>query len=249
MGKIGCGYGSEWHLLRYMGRHREKFDQVIINEVGAGGRIEWLDFHFTGKRNNPDAELTGLEFLENAGEPSYAGVVKKWKKGFWPQTGTPPNWDAVGWLVTGDESRELILVEAKAHTGELKSNGCRAKGESKNKIEKALAKTIDYAKARTGVKDWLGDYYQYANRLATLYFLHKGKVAARLVLIYFSGDGFPKDADEGPCECPQHKDGWKKALETQDKRLGLVDPHPLTPYIHKVFLPVKAKPRHAASIP
>ncbi len=240
MGEIGYGYGSEWHLLRYMGRHREKLDGAIINETKRGERVEWLDFGFYPNLKFFDVELQGLGFLNDAGEPQYAAVFEKWRKEFWPQSGTPPNWDAVGWLITGDKKRELILVEAKAHTGELKNpRGCGARDEgSRGQIEKALAETIKDLEASKSVEDWCGEYYQYANRLATLYFLDKNKVPARLLLIYFCGDTFPDGHLAKGDECPQDKNGWKKALTEQDERLGLPSNHRLAPYIHKIYLSV-----------
>jgi hypothetical protein len=50
MAKIGYGYGSECHLLRWMGRHRKAFDKTMLNTVGTSSNekeIEWLDFGFS----------------------------------------------------------------------------------------------------------------------------------------------------------------------------------------------------------
>jgi hypothetical protein len=236
LGEIGYGYGSEWHLLRYLGRHREVLDQAILKVIGQGNGIEWLDFGFTGKRAQPDAELKGLEFFTG---PEYRTLKREWAK-FWPQTGNPPNWDAVGWLRIG-RRRELLVVEAKAHTGELKSNGCKAKGKAKRQIENALADTIKNLKVSKSAEDWCGVYYQYANRLAALYFLRREKVKARLVLIYFCGDKFRTGKSRKGKDdiCPTDKTGWDKTLAAQDKHLGLKAGHKLGPYIRKVFLPVK----------
>jgi hypothetical protein len=234
LGKIGHGYGSEWHLLRYLGRHRKKLDDAIINKTGAGDKIEWLDFRFD-RRNKPyDAELKGLDFLTG---PEYGGVRAAWKK-FWPQSGTAQNWDAVGWLIKGGKRRGLILVEAKGHTGELRSK-CQAKGGAKSKIEAALAKVKEHVGAPKDA-DWLNRYYQYANRLAVLDFLRKEKIKTRLVFVYFYGDKFRdgqtrKGKDD---VCPTGKDGWKRALDAQDKHLGLPGNRRLSPYIHKLYLSV-----------
>lgn len=65
MGKIGCGYGSEWHLQRYLGRHRELLREEILSITG-GDDIQWLDFNFSNS-NEPlmrDRELKGVEFLD-----------------------------------------------------------------------------------------------------------------------------------------------------------------------------------------
>ena len=41
---IGNGYGSEFHLLRWMGRHRELFNQRVSTAVGRPGSvIKWMD--------------------------------------------------------------------------------------------------------------------------------------------------------------------------------------------------------------
>ena len=115
MANIGKGYGSECHLLRWMGRHRKLFDQRVSNAVGRPtAPINWLDFNFNPNKLWPDAELKGLEFLY--GRP---GLKSAWEE-FWPTGAGIHNWDAVGWIGTGPQ-QELLLVEAKAHLEEMKS--------------------------------------------------------------------------------------------------------------------------------
>jgi hypothetical protein len=47
MGKMGYGYGSECHLLRWMGRHRKAFDVAVLSAIKReGSKIDWLDFNF-----------------------------------------------------------------------------------------------------------------------------------------------------------------------------------------------------------
>ena len=47
MSKMGYGYGSECHLLRWMGRHRKAFDNAVLSSIQrVGYRIEWFDFEF-----------------------------------------------------------------------------------------------------------------------------------------------------------------------------------------------------------
>ncbi|MDY6847012.1 MAG: hypothetical protein SVP52_07740, partial [Chloroflexota bacterium] len=66
MGKIGHGYGSDWHLLRFLGYHREYFTKQILTEIG-GDAIFWLDFKFSykNKKCGRDTEYNGLEFIKN----------------------------------------------------------------------------------------------------------------------------------------------------------------------------------------
>ena len=38
--EMGLGYGSECHLLRYLGRHRRRLDQIVKTSVGAEASSE-----------------------------------------------------------------------------------------------------------------------------------------------------------------------------------------------------------------
>lgn len=80
---------------------------------------------------------------------------------------------------------------------------------------------------------WLYEYYQHANRLAILWFLHQHNVPAHLVLIYFLRDNVKGKT------CPISAKGWISALKAQDDYLGLGHGHRLENFIHKVFLPVR----------
>ncbi len=48
MAEIGHGYGSEWHLLRFLGRHRANLGAAIQRLIGCD-TISWLDFPFDPK--------------------------------------------------------------------------------------------------------------------------------------------------------------------------------------------------------
>ena len=224
MSKIGYGYGSECHLLRWMGRHRNAFDRAVVDTVGSGSRIEWLDFNFKSENTWPDAELKGLEFLCDA------ALQSSWRE-FWPVGSGIHNWDTVGWLIDGD-GRELLLVEAKAHVGELRSD-CKAESpDSIDKIRRAFAEV----KRALGVpeeRDWIKGYYQVTNRIATLYFLERQGVRSRLLFLYFVGD-----RRNNGCKCPKNVAEWEAALRDQERWVGLPSGHGLAGQIHKMFLPV-----------
>src|SRR5437588_590472 len=53
--QIGCGYGSECHLLRYLGRHRQCLDKAQCDVIPAD-EVIWLDFPFDPRRTWPDHE-------------------------------------------------------------------------------------------------------------------------------------------------------------------------------------------------
>jgi hypothetical protein len=229
MGKIGYGYGSEWHLLRYLGYHRAYLSQQVIDCVG-GKAVEWLDFEFSPERAplRDDREFVGLAFISDA------TVQAKWKS-FWPQTGNAQNWDAIGKIYFGDRP-EWLLVEAKAHTGEIQS-ACGAKSQvSKQRIYSALAQTSKaFGNSQQPIENWLAPYYQYANRLAALYFLTKEcspPVDAHLLFLYFYGEN-----REG-CDCPQSEQEWTPTVQRVMDWLGIDQQRELAQRVHHLFLPV-----------
>ena len=129
MAKMGNGYGSEFHLLRFLGRHRRYFDQQVLTVIGAK-EVEWLDSPFDNKSPSKDREWKGLDFLER--DP--ANIASEWEK-WWPVGRGIHNWDAVGRVNFG-AGWEWLLVEAKANVEEIRSS-CGAVGGVK-KIESAL---------------------------------------------------------------------------------------------------------------
>ena len=233
MGKMGCGYGSEFHLLRYLGYHRHKLNSAL--EVETGGRVlEWLDFGFASneKHHYLDAELKGVDFLKD-------DAVKTTWNAYWPQTGNVQNWDAVGRLQSGSQV-EYLLVEAKGHVEEIKSD-CGAKEEGGlGLIRKAFDETIKAYSFESSDEKWRKGYYQYANRLATLHFLLKRNIPARLVFIYFLGDQWPNDKDSRgrPVTCPKARRDWESHLKEMHKHLGLKHESELEKRVHRLFLPV-----------
>ena len=223
MAKMGNGYGSEYHLLRFLGRHRTDFDDRVASAVGAQS-VQWLDYRFNSK-NIKDPEWKGLDFL-----PETSQVRKEWKKS-WPQTGNPPNWDAVG-KVCINGAWEWLLVEAKAHVRELKSC-CEAKEEGgRQKIEQVFEDTIKDIDISAEVDKWMIGYYQHANRIAVLNFMLQHGESARMLFVYFCGDDVP-----GQC-CPKNEEEWLKPLAEQDQHLGLSGVHKWADRVHKLFVPV-----------
>jgi hypothetical protein len=230
MAQMGYGYGSECHLLRWMGRHRQAFDSAVRRAIGTPPKdITWLDFGFDPGSTWADAEISGVGFVNDP-------TLKAAWRSFWPPAGSAQHWDAVGWAGSQDD-RQPILVEAKAHLGELRSQ-CRAAGDSRTEIEKALEGTA-LACGATYNCSWLGPHYQYANRLAVVHFLLQHGYTPHLVLLYFIGD-----LGNASRVAPQSRDEWLKGLRglpglCQQKRdLGLSSTHPLAGHVHELFLHV-----------
>jgi len=222
-------YGSEWHLLRYLGKHRRRLHEEILRATG-GEVLSWLDFYFRqppGKLyfHGPrlDAEWKAVDFLT---DDMRARI--EWPE-FWPQKGRP-NWDAVGFVRVRDQV-DLLLVEAKAHIDELQSSSKAKEHGGRPQIRAALAT----ARAAFGVPencDWLGPYYQFCNRLTSLYFLMSRGVGARLLFIYFCGDNIPGH------RCPATREDWEQPLADMYVDVGLTGHSALEQRVHRLFLRV-----------
>ncbi len=226
MAPMGNGYGSEFHLLRYLGRHRHRLNQLIENET-HGTVVDWLDF---GRHpDNRDAELRGLEFIDRED-------VKSLWRDFWPQSGNTPNWDAVG-ILKNDSSKEYVLVEAKAHVEELQSTCGAHQNGGLAQITKALDSTIKANSFEKDVGQWLSPYYQYANRLAHLQFLLDHGVPARLIFVYFIGDKI-ETQNGRMAVCPATREEWGPPLQGMYRHLGLDKPCALLQRVHAIYPPV-----------
>lgn len=236
MASIGHGYGSEFHLLRWMGRHRNEFTKQVAGKLNSQ-TINWFDFNFCNNNSIPDKELNGFSFLkigENRHQRAYElikTVRDERSPFFWPGGGMSFSWDAVGQTEDG----RYVLCEAKAHKDELNSSiGPKAKG--KDAIRKALEETKRRAKIESAF-DWSQSYYQFANRLYVQVVLAQFGIDAVLLNIYFLGDSFPPDYHR---HCPTMQEEWEEAINKEYETLGIprkgndfVDKH-----VRELFLPV-----------
>ena len=162
MAEIGCGYGSEFQLMRFLGHHRHDLNRMIKDATGESGDIQWLDFPYDDNRISGDGEWKGVECF-NSQEVNYSRIENEWKK-FWPQTGTAMNWDGI--FRIGDT---WFFVEAKAHRGECFQECSASSEDSKSAIIGAFEKTQGWLGATKN--DWINTKcYQLANRLAFIYF-------------------------------------------------------------------------------
>lgn len=227
---IGHGYGSEWHLLRFLGYHRKFLNDQIEKQTGL--KISnWLDFNFSEKneRHLEDKEFEGLNFLD---EKEYSRIEQKWKS-FWPTTGRQQNWDAVG-KAKDSESDCWVLVEAKAHISECKSNSKASEKGGRNQIIKAMESVIqsNFKTNNTDPEKWLNKYYQYANRLASLHFLIENDINANLLFIYFIGDNNSNE------KCPKSAEEWKVIVDDIHKHLGIDEKSSFMRRVKHLYLPV-----------
>jgi hypothetical protein len=233
LARLNSEYGSEFHLLRMLGRHRAWFDGRVLAVTGAD-HVEWLDFPSGEmRRNNSGNVLWDCEWQQMNFLPPDDAAKRDWNAA-WPTRGTGHNWDAIARLRFG-AAREWLLVEAKANMEELRSE-CGA--EDKASVE-LIARTLNATKLALGVPeacDWTRPYYQLCNRLAALQFLNRAGSPARLLYIYFCGD-----AGDERRTCPKSEEAWRSELDKQNRHVGLATNHPLHDRIHKLFIDVECR--------
>ena len=197
--------GSQRWLQLVVNRCPKLIDDAIGEAIGLGQgeTIEWL----SPLESDCFREYRDEAFLDRLCITSQQLCLQL--KDFWPRRG--PVWDGLAKTSGG----RRLLVEAKANIPEFDSSPTGASQKSLRMIEDALKKTRDFL-GITSEADWTRCFYQYANRLAHLYFLKEvTKVDATLVFVYFVGD------TTVPGREPVSKEGWEAAIGLATHHLGI----------------------------
>lgn len=215
--KSGNSHGSLKHLQVLV----NSFPSLLANELhSVSADIDLANWKSPLKEDDY-AEYSDSSFIRILG---LEGKLVVPLKDFWPNGG--PNWDALGVTKNG-----VILVEAKAHLSEITSS-CGATSDSS--IQKIIS-SLNEVKESLGIKNrsnWMKDYYQYANRIAHLYYLRTlNMIDAHLVFIYFINDM----AMNGPKNIAE----WEVKIQEVERQLGLPETFELQKYIHNVFINIK----------
>ena len=180
--------------------------------------VEWV----SPIESDAYAEYRDEAFLELLGLEHFATSLAD----FWPRRG--PQWDALGLTEDG-----CVLVEAKAHVGEFFTPPSAAGATSQAKIARAFeAVRIDLGIETT--VPWDTVFYQYANRIAHLWWLRQMGVDAKLLFVSFLDD----DEMGGPA----HAETWQAVFSAADYVLGLSGRHALKPHILHVMPSVRDIP-------
>jgi len=204
--------GSQLQIQICVNRRTEELNRGVLDALmltSLNARLCWV----SPLESEKFVEYKDEAFLWALGLQHVAGQLAQ----FWPASG--PRWDALAVVrIGGDLARwGVLLVEAKSHLSELRGDGCGAKPDGSRKmIEDALRRTKQWLGAE-GNADWTGDLYQYANRLAHLYFFLQAGIPAWLVNVYFLGDPHFPDSFATP-------EGWQGALAQLKADLGLTAP-------------------------
>lgn len=170
-------------------------------------RIEWLSPLATDSY----AEYRDRAFLDRLG----LGHLGPGLEQFWPKRG--PQWDALGMTAQGP-----VLVEAKAHLREFFSPPTQSRDTSRQKIEEAF-NAVQTDMGISSSTDWTRTYYQYANRIAHLWWLRQRGINAALLFVSFLND----DEMGGP----KHAESWGAAFASANYALGLTGANPLLRHV------------------
>lgn len=204
--------GSLKWIQRAVNLHPHALDRLIVDAGGISDRIEWL----SPKGTDSFSEYRDDKFLDVIGH----GNLKSRLANFWPRRG--PQWDALAKSNAG----QVLLVEAKAHIGEICSSGSGASEGSRLIIERSLSSTVKHMAAKPRAP-WVETFYQLANRYAHLHFLREQGVDAWLVLVNFVDD----DEMRGPKSAAE----WRAAYQIVDHVMGIPKRHPLERFLLHIY--------------
>lgn len=198
-------------------RGSQKWVQDVVNANGslladliqqsrselAGKEILWL----SPLREDEFAEYRDGSFLDRLGLSKHKPALRT----FWPARG--PQWDGLGKIKDGSA---YFMIEGKANIPEIVSSCAARSPASRQKISDSLRKTQEWIGAQPHI-DWTTGFYQYANRLAHLYFLNKIALErAYLIFLYFVHDTTHK---------PTEINEWRGALTLQKTLMGISEPN------------------------
>ena len=190
----------------------KKLSEVLEKEININWKSPIKDDQYAEYRDEDFLRILDIESKINS-------PLEK----FWPKRG--PQWDALG-----IDDEKIFLVEAKANLPEVVSPPIVAGKESKSKILTSFSELKEYLNINNTI-DWSETFYQYANRIAHLYFLRVlNGINAYLVNIYFINDNSvagPKSIDE-----------WRGALTIIKHYLGIPKKNKLEKYMIDIFIDV-----------
>ncbi|GGD26403.1 hypothetical protein [Flavobacterium orientale] len=195
---------SEFWLRKLINEHSNLLNEYLLENkiISKKDIIEWL----SPISNDDNAEYYDEEFLEKLKIDK--NKLKIPLKEFWPSGG--PRWDGIGKTNTN----KYFLIEAKAHIEEAVDYGSGAKAiKSINLIEKSIEEAKNFYSNNQSAY-WQKPFYQYANRLAHLYYLKElNELNAYVIFIYF--------CNAPDVVKPTSKEEWTGHIRTIEKVFAL----------------------------
>lgn len=211
--------GSQLQTQIYVCRRERELSRAVLGalqEIGESFHaVRWV----APLESNKFYEPRDGAFLRAVG----LGAMRRELAEFWPACG--PRWDALALLEPGSA---ILLGEGKSYPAEMLGRGCMATPASRPQIVASLHAARTWLEARADA-DWLGSLYQYANRLAHVYFLRKtcGRPAFLANLCFLDDE-----------RSPTSRADWESRLRIYKQQLGFPEG---IPYSVDVFLPARSR--------
>lgn len=171
----------------------------------------------------PDKEVTLSSFLRKNFDPKKAEAITNW----WIKKGTAtPKWDLIS-TCTIDGKRGILLVEAKAHKGELK-NDKKSKPKSDDSIRnhEQIGKAIVEANTKiekeiSGICLSTENCYQFSNRVAHAWWLaNQGIPVVLLYLGFLNVDDLNEENRKNKYKLFTSPVDWKTCFINHTKIVG-----------------------------
>lgn len=210
-------HGSQKDLQILANQHQDILNHELSKILNKTIKLEWL----SPLKDDDYAEYVDQDFINRLDINSR--IIKPLND-FWPNGGA--NWDGLA-----KDNETFFLIEAKSHISEqmIESTGATSI-ESINLIKKSLEETKAFLDVKSDVSWCKENYYQYANRIAHLYYLREiNKIDAHLLFIYFLNDKTVTGKSET-------KEDWKQAINDVYKKLELEKNNKLSDFIHNIFI-------------
>ena len=213
-------HGSQNDIQLLANKYKKLLDEEISKIKKETVELEW----FSPLKDDDYAEYADQCFIDRLG---ISDRILVQLKDFWPKGGA--NWDGLA-----KDGETVFIMEAKAHISEIKIESTGASGESLELIEKSLNETKEFLNIKSDISWCKENYYQYANRIAHLYYLReKNKIDAHLLFIYFLNDKSVTEKEET-------KEDWEKAINGIYNKLELKENNKLSKFIHHIFIDVES---------
>lgn len=168
-----------------------------------------------------DKEAELKTFLKYNFTPQLSSDIVEW---WLHKDAKTPNWDLIS-TCTIDGKRGLLLVEAKAHYGELETSPKRPPSTSDDsklnhdKIDKAIKQANDAINEKVeGVAISRDKYYQLSNRVAHAWWLADKGIPVVLLYLGFLNC---KDMDNGKNKLFKTDQDWQTSFIEHAKQVGV----------------------------
>lgn len=208
--------GSQNDIQLLANEYPELLDSQLSTLIHESIKLNWC----SPLKDDEYAEYVDQDFIDKLG---ISDKIKIPLKQFWPNKG--PNWDGLA-----KYKNKIFIIEAKAHISEQQIESTDSKDKSLSLIENSLQKTKNFLEVKSNVSWCKNNYYQYANRLAHLYFLRElNNIDAHLLFIYFLND-------KTILEKKETIEDWEKAIDEVYKSLKIDRKNKLSNYIHHIYI-------------